>query len=115
MPNKPSRRPTVPSRANARRRPDRLPIDFGPLPPDPAPRRREIAEPAWPVERPVFLTVEEVAELLRVCRTTVYTLIGNRAENRFPASKVGGSYRIRVSELDGWLASNAADGDPTAS
>ena len=50
-----------------------------------------------------------------MCRTTVYTLIGNRAENRFPASKVGGSYRIRVSELDSWLASNAADGDPTAS
>ncbi len=84
------------------------------MPPEQDPRRREIAEPARPVERPVFLTVEEVAELLRVCRTTVYTLIGNRAENRFPASKVGGSYRILLSELYVWLA-DGADGDPTVS
>ncbi len=40
---------------------------------------------------PVYLTVEEVAEQLRVCRTTVYTLISQRADNGFPARKVGAS------------------------
>lgn len=70
--------------------------------------------PTYPIDTPVFLTVEEVAGLLRVCRTTVYTLIGDRAINRFPAYKVGGSYRILLSELYVWLA-GSADGDPAAS
>lgn len=64
---------------------------------------------------PVFLTVEEVAGLLRVCRATVYTLIGQRADNGFPASKIGGTYRVRQSDLDAWLTGgqDRPDGVPT--
>ncbi len=60
-----------------------------------------------PTNPRVFLTVEEVAALLRVCRTTVCALIGrSRArptEPGFPHTKVGSTYRIRCNELDAWL------------
>ena len=61
---------------------------------------------------PVYLTVEEVAEQLRVCRTTVYTLIGQRADNGFPARKVGASYRVRQTELDAWMRADHPDPEP---
>ncbi len=53
-------------------------------------------------ERPRFLTVAEVAGLLRVSTMTVYRLIkaGNLA-----AVRVGKSYRVQEDDVDRYLAS----------
>lgn len=48
-----------------------------------------------------FLTVAEVADLLRVSNMTVYRLV-NAGE--LPAARVGKSYRIREDDIDRYLA-----------
>ncbi len=48
-----------------------------------------------------FMTVSEVADLMRVSSMTVYRLI-NAGEIR--AARVGKSYRIRESDVDQYLA-----------
>jgi excisionase family DNA binding protein len=48
-----------------------------------------------------FLTVSEVAELLRVSNMTVYRLI---SAGQLAAARVGKSYRIREEDVDRYLA-----------
>lgn len=48
-----------------------------------------------------FLTVSEVANLLRVSNMTVYRLI---SAGQLPAGRVGKSYRIREEDIDRYLA-----------
>lgn len=47
-----------------------------------------------------LLTVDEVAQHLRVSRMTVYRLI--RAGG-LPATRVGRSYRVRAADVDGYI------------
>ncbi|MDQ1397009.1 MAG: hypothetical protein QOG64_2268 [Acidimicrobiaceae bacterium] len=57
---------------------------------------------AQPIEgRARFVTVAEVAHLLRVSNMTVYRLIQSGA---LPAIRVGRSYRIREDDVDKYLA-----------
>jgi excisionase family DNA binding protein len=49
-----------------------------------------------------FLTVQEVAELLRVSSMTVYRLI---KAGDLPAVRVGRSFRVRDVDVDAYLAS----------
>jgi excisionase family DNA binding protein len=49
-----------------------------------------------------FLTVQEVADMLRVSSMTVYRLIKN---NELPAVRVGRSFRVRDTDVDAYLAS----------
>ena len=55
------------------------------------------------------LTVEEVADLLKVKKQTVWTLLkeqdkdGNRVPNRMPAYKIGKNWMIVRDELKEWL------------
>lgn len=51
-----------------------------------------------PTER--FLTVQEVAELMRVSTMTVYRLI---KAGDLRAARVGRSYRLAEAEVDGYL------------
>jgi excisionase family DNA binding protein len=51
--------------------------------------------------RPRFVTVAEVAEQLRVSNMTVYRLIQS---GQLPSTRVGRSYRIRVEDVDRYLA-----------
>ena len=51
-----------------------------------------------PTER--FLTVQEVAELMRVSTMTVYRLIKN---GELRAARVGRSYRLREDEVESYL------------
>ena len=51
--------------------------------------------------RPRFLTVAEVAALLRVSNMTVYRLI---SAGDLPAVRVGKSYRLREDDIDKYLA-----------
>ncbi|HEY3942005.1 MAG TPA: helix-turn-helix domain-containing protein [Acidimicrobiales bacterium] len=48
-----------------------------------------------------FLTVGEVARLLRVSTMTVYRLINTR---RLPAVRIGRSFRVREVDLDRYVA-----------
>lgn len=48
-----------------------------------------------------FLTVAEVAHLLRVSNMTVYRLI---SAGELPAVRVGRSYRLREEDVDRYLA-----------
>ena len=53
-------------------------------------------------EKARFLTVQEVAQLMRVSSMTVYRLI--RAGD-LPAGRVGRSFRVRDVDVDGYLQS----------
>ncbi|MCY3805762.1 MAG: helix-turn-helix domain-containing protein [bacterium] len=52
-------------------------------------------------ERPRFMTVAEVAELMRVSTMTVYRLI---KAGDLPAVRFGKSYRIDEADVDAYLA-----------
>ena len=49
-----------------------------------------------------FLTVQEVADLMRVSSMTVYRLIKS---GELPAVRVGRSFRVAKSDVDTYLAS----------
>lgn len=51
--------------------------------------------------RPRFLTVAEVASMLRVSTMTVYRLI---KAGQLPAARVGKSYRVKEDDVDRYLA-----------
>ena len=52
-------------------------------------------------QRPRFMTVAEVAELMRVSTMTVYRLIKS---GELPAVRFGKSYRIDETDVDAYLA-----------
>lgn len=47
-----------------------------------------------------FLTVDEVAEMLRINKSTVYRMA---KEGRIPATRVGRQWRFRLKALDGFF------------
>jgi excisionase family DNA binding protein len=53
-----------------------------------------------PLSRARFLTVSEVADLLRVSSMTIYRLI---KDGEMPAVRVGKSYRLREEDIDAYL------------
>ncbi len=55
---------------------------------------------AKPVARTAFITVAEVADMLRVSNMTVYRLINSGA---LPAVRVGRSYRLTEADVDRYL------------
>lgn len=50
---------------------------------------------------PDLLTVEEVADRLKVSKMTVYRLIESR---ELPALRIGRSYRVAATDLDAFLS-----------
>jgi excisionase family DNA binding protein len=58
-------------------------------------------------EQPELLTVREVADSMRVSTMTVYRLIRSGA---LPAIRVGKHFRIRVRDLDQYLAAQTFRG-----
>lgn len=53
------------------------------------------------MDTPEFLTLPEVAALLRIGERTAYDLARTQ---RIPAAKVRGQWRIRRTDLDRWIA-----------
>ena len=53
-----------------------------------------------------LLTLEEVADYLRVTKKTVYRLLEKRA---IPAIKVGHQWRFDTESIDSWLSSNTIE------
>lgn len=51
-----------------------------------------------------IMTVDEVAEYLRINTKTAYRLAG---EQKLPGFKVGGAWRFRRSEIESWIDADA--------
>lgn len=54
-----------------------------------------------------YLTVAEVAEMMRLSRMTVYRLVHN---GELPAVRVGRSFRVPQDALDAYLAASSYEG-----
>ncbi len=48
-----------------------------------------------------ILTIKQVADYLKVTERTIYRLA---AAKKIPAFKVGGTWRFRATDIDGWIA-----------
>jgi len=62
---------------------------------------RDEKEKVAPMEK--LLTLEEVADYLRLSKDTVYRLANT---GKIPASKVGSQWRFRREDVDQWLEKN---------
>ena len=51
-----------------------------------------------------IMTIDEVADYLRINRKTAYRLAG---EDKLPGFKVGGAWRFRRSEIESWIDEDA--------
>ena len=51
-----------------------------------------------------IMTIEEVADYLRINKKTAYRLAG---EEKLPGFKVGGAWRFRRSEIESWIDEDA--------
>ena len=58
-----------------------------------------------------ILTIQEVAELLKVADKTVYSM-AQRGD--LPAFKVGGLWRFRRQDIDAWITERVARGGRTS-
>jgi putative molybdopterin biosynthesis protein len=56
---------------------------------------------------PQFLTVMEVAEMLRLKPRTIYNMV---SQHRIPFRKAGRQLLFDVGEIEEWTRSNAAEG-----
>ncbi len=56
---------------------------------------------------PEFMTLEEVAEYLRISINTLYKMV---QQKRIPALKVGRLWRFRKDEIDAWMRECANQG-----
>ncbi|MDF0605888.1 helix-turn-helix domain-containing protein [Neisseriaceae bacterium TC5R-5] len=58
-----------------------------------------------------ILTIKEVAEYLKVTERTIYRLA---AAKKIPAfKKVGGTWRFRATDIDGWIADQSKKAEGT--
>jgi excisionase family DNA binding protein len=57
-----------------------------------------------------ILTIKEVAEYLKVTERTIYRLA---AAKKIPAFKVGGTWRFRTTDIDGWIAGQSMKAEGT--
>lgn len=61
------------------------------------------------------MTVDEVAQLLRRSRDRIYKLmLHSQPDERLPSFKVGGSRRVRRTELMRWIKEREQDPHATA-
>jgi excisionase family DNA binding protein len=67
-----------------------------------------------PDGRSVLLTVEEVAELLKVPVSWVYDRTRSRGVNRIPGFRLGKYWRFQESEVLGWLERQRSGGRANA-
>lgn len=57
-----------------------------------------------------ILTIKQVADYLKVTERTIYRLA---AAKKIPAFKVGGTWRFRASDIDGWIADQSKKAEGT--
>jgi excisionase family DNA binding protein len=71
-------------------------------------KRRTVAEGA--AQGP-FMTLLEVAEYLRVTRSTIHRLL---KRNQIPAFRIGRHWRFNLEEIENWCSSRELSADPKA-
>ncbi|MEV8015261.1 helix-turn-helix domain-containing protein [Streptomyces sp. NPDC086554] len=77
----------------------------------PAPHRREATQDPRPLNEVVFLTVAEVASVMRVSKMTVYRLVHS---GHLPAIRVGRSFRVPEQAVHEYLRESSVEHiDPT--
>jgi excisionase family DNA binding protein len=69
-------------------------------------KRRAAAESAAP---PTLMTMQEVADYLRVTRSTIHRIL---KRNQIPAFRIGRHWRFDLEEIDNWCASRALSNEP---
>ncbi len=57
-----------------------------------------------------ILTIKDVAAYLKVTERTIYKLA---AAKKIPAFKVGGTWRFRATDIDGWIADQSRKAEGT--
>jgi len=57
-----------------------------------------------------YMTLKEVAELLKLSEKTLYRLV---QQGDVPAFKVGGSWRFRRADIEEWIAKQIEDQKPS--
>jgi excisionase family DNA binding protein len=57
------------------------------------------------------MTLQEIADYLRVTRSTIHRLL---KRNQIPAFRVGRHWRFNVEEIDNWCSSRMLSKDPKA-
>jgi len=55
-----------------------------------------------------ILTIRQIAEYLKVTERTIYRLA---AAKKIPAFKVGGTWRFRKADIDGWIAAQSRNAE----
>jgi excisionase family DNA binding protein len=68
--------------------------------------RRAAAESA---AQATLMTLQEVADYLRVTRSTIHRLL---KRNQIPAFRIGRRWRFNLEEIDNWCASHALRKEP---
>ncbi|MGA8056739.1 MAG: helix-turn-helix domain-containing protein [Candidatus Binataceae bacterium] len=58
-----------------------------------------------------MMTLQEIADYLRVTRSTIHRLL---KRNQIPAFRIGRHWRFNVEEIDNWCSSRALTKDPKA-
>lgn len=53
-------------------------------------------------DSPVFLTLKELAEMLRVKPRTIYDWVANERKTGIPVERAGGSLRFRLDKVLQW-------------
>lgn len=56
-----------------------------------------------PVAQPLLLTIPEVARLLRLSESKVYTMLADRCPGGIPIKRFGRSVRVYSSDLRHWI------------
>lgn len=65
---------------------------------------------AWSPGASEIMRIKEVAEYLKVTERTIYRLA---AAKKIPAFKVGGTWRFRATDIDGWIADQSKKAEGT--
>ena len=58
---------------------------------------------------PTLMTLQGVADYLRVTRSTIHRLL---KRNEIPAFRIGRHWRFNLEEIDNWCASHALSKEP---
>jgi excisionase family DNA binding protein len=69
-------------------------------------KRRTAAEGA---AHGTLMTLQEVADYLRVTRSTIHRML---KRNEIPAFRIGRHWRFNLEEIDNWCASHALSKEP---
>jgi excisionase family DNA binding protein len=69
-------------------------------------KRPAAAESAAP---PTLMTLQEVADHLRVTRSTIHRML---KRNQIPAFRIGRHWRFYLEEINNWCASHALSEEP---